>query len=113
MNNLSTKHRKRKCCKNNFSSFLWGVGVDPVFMGAQSLYSLEALFKKKMTKLKIQNACGSSRRRIASAGPCGLRFISCTGNPPLYGNVGLEKINSNQRAEVLGGDYLCVFSRQT
>lgn len=43
----------------------------------------------------MQNACGSFSRRIASVGPCSLNFIIFTGNPPLYGNVGLEKINSN------------------
>ena len=64
------------------------------FGGAQSLSNLGALFKKKKTKWKLQNACASSRWRLASVGPCSLGFISFTGNPPLYGSGRLE-INSN------------------
>lgn len=31
-------------------------------------------------------------------------FINFIGNSPLYGAVGLEEINFNQRAEILGRD---------
>lgn len=39
-------------------------------------------------------------------------FINFIGNSPLYGAVGLEEINFNQRAEILGRDCLYEFSRQ-